>query len=322
MEDFTGIPSLKELKVRAGNQMRCKEGYNYFPLSDIGGGDQEVMALTFLLRSLDQNIFAIEEPEAHLHSNLSRILFNIMKDVCENKQIIISTHSSIFIDTLNLNYAWIFRKEGLETKLYRIQEADNLITVSYELGIRPSDIFFADRILFVEGSIDKTVYRIWAKKKGIDLISPNISVIPLKGKTKGNRHLKIWNEVTKNIPVSFYIILDKDAKPQADKLIERGLIASRQISILEKGTIEDYYDKDILMNIMRKRYDVEFTKENLKPTISKGLIKFLRRKHRTRENFLRAKSEIAEEVANEQPKEKIDPEIVRILEKTEIYLGL
>ena len=196
------------------------------------------------------------------------------------------------------------------------------LPVSYELGVRPSDIFFADRILFVEGSIDKTVYRIWAKKKGIDLISPNISVIPLKGKTKGNRHLKIWNEVTKNIPVSFYIILDKDAKPQADKLIERGLIASRQISILEKGTIEDYYDKDILMNIMRKRYDVEFTKENLKPTISKGLIKFLRRKHRTRENFLRAKSEIAEEVANEQPKEKIDPEIVRILEKTEIYLGL
>ena len=322
LEDFNEIPSLNELKVRSGNQMRCKEGYNYFPLSYIGGGDQEVMALTFLLRSVEVSILAIEEPETHLHSTLSRIFFKILKGVCENKQIIISTHSSIFIDTLNLDYAWIFRKEGLETNQYRIQKAENLNIVSYELGIRPSDIFFADRILFVEGSIDKNVYRIWAEKKGIDLISPKISVIPLRGSSKGNRHLKAWNEVTKSIPVSFYIILDNDAKSQGDKLIEEGLIESRQISILEKGTIEDYYDVDILMKIMTERYDNEFTEKDMQPTISKGLMKFLKRKHRALENFLRAKAEVAEEVANATPKDKIDDEIIRILERTEIYLGL
>lgn len=321
-EDFKDIPSLNELKVRSGGQIKCKEGYTYFPLSHIGGGHQEVVALNFQLRSAETSIIAIEEPEVHMHSNLSRILFNILKDVCENKQIIISTHSPIFVDTLDLSYAWIFRKDGLETKQYRIQEAEDLTIVSYELGIRPSDIFFADRILFVEGSIDKTVYRIWASKKGIDLISPKISVIPLRGSTKGNRHLKAWNEVTKNIPVSIYIILDNDAKLQADKLIEDELIESRQISVLEKGTIEDYYDIDILMNIMNERYNKEFTEEDLKPTTSKGLMKFLKKKHRSLEKFLRAKAEIAEEVANATPKEKIDNEIIGILEKTEIYLGL
>lgn len=275
-----------------------------------------------MLRKGKAHIFAIEEPETHLHPDLSRKFFNTLKDISKNKQIIITTHSPIFIDTLALKNAWICRKENMETKIYRIQRSEDLRIINYELGIRPSDIFFANRILFVEGTIDKTVYRIWAEKRKIDLASPNIKVISLRGKSRGKRHLKAWAEVTENIPVSIYMILDKDAKDEAEKLMNTELIERRQISVLSRGSIEDYYDVDVLMSVMKKKYGEEFTKDDLKPSRSEGLMKFLRKKHRDWKPLWRAKAEIAEEVATQTPKEKINDEIVRILERTEDYLAL
>lgn len=315
------IPSLKSLRVRSG-QLKIRQGYVHLPLPFIGGGDQEILALTYLIKKEKTRISAIEEPETHLHPDYSRRLFNIIKEASKKKQLILSTHSPIFIDTLNLNNAWIFRNDGKETKIHRIQHAKDLRIINYELGIRPSDIFFADRILFVEGSIDKTVYRIWAEKQKIDLTSPKISVIPLRGKSKGKHHLKLWTEVTGSIPVPMYMILDNDAIDEVAELVKSGFIKRNRISVLKKGAIEDYYDLDVLMSVMKEKYGDEFTKDKLKPSQSKGLMTFLTSKHRDWKTVWRAKAEIAEQVATKTPKEKIDSEIVRILERTGEYLAL
>jgi len=108
-------------------------------------------------------ILAIEEPETHLHPNLTRIFFNVLKKVSEKKQIMITTHSPIFLDLANLGSYWICRQENRETKVYRIERAKDLRTVSCELEIRPSHVLLADKILFVEGAVDKKVYSIWAE---------------------------------------------------------------------------------------------------------------------------------------------------------------
>lgn len=320
-KDIDGVSSLAGLNVRA-NELRNREGIIRFPLSYIGGGDQETLALTFMLRHEKAHILAIEEPETHLHPNLSRTFFNILKSVSVRKQTIITTHSPIFIDLVNLNNSWIFRKENRETKVYRIQNAEDLRAVSYELGIKPSDIFFADKILFVEGPIDKTVYGIWAEKLGIDLKSPTISVIPLRGKSKGKRHLQAWGEVTRNVPVSVSLILDKDAKSEADKLIKDKLLTRRQISVLNKGAIEDYYNTTILVTIMKERYSEEFTEDNLKPSQSEGLMKFLKNKHKNWRKRSRAKFEIGVDVATRMSKEQIHSNISQALEKTTDFLEL
>ena len=320
-EDVNEIPSLTRLYIREGN-LRSREGIMRFPLSYIGGGDQELLALTFMLRQEKAHILIIEEPETHLHPYLSRTFFSIVNDISKTKQIIITTHSPIFVDLVDLNNSWIFRKENRETGVYRIQSEKDLRVVSYELGIRPSDVFFADKILFVEGEIDKTVYRIWGEKLRIDLKSPIISVIPLRGKSRGKRHLKAWIEVTRNIPVSVSMILDKDAKGEADKLVESKLITRRQISVLNKGAVEDYLDPNLLMTVMSKRYGTEFTGANLKPSQSKGLIGFLRKKHRYWRTFCRAKSEIGEDVATRMTKEQIHGDISRALRRTRDYLEL
>ena len=81
-KDVNEVQSLGSLRVRSGGQLRCKEGLIHFPLQYIGGGAQELLSLTFLLRKEKAKIFAIEEPETHLHPNLSRKFFNILKDIC------------------------------------------------------------------------------------------------------------------------------------------------------------------------------------------------------------------------------------------------
>lgn len=210
----------------------------------------------------------------------------------------------------------------METKVYRIKGAKDLRTVSYELGIRPSDVLLADKILFVEGAVDKKVYSIWAEKLGFDLKSPIMSVIPLGGKTKGKRHLQAWVEVTKNIPVSVSMILDEDAKGEAEELVKEKLIARKQISVLTKGAIEDYYNTKILMKVMKEIYDDEFTKDNLKPTQSKELMAFLKRKHKDWEERSRAKFLIGERVATQMSKDQMHNDVVTALEKTIEYLKL
>jgi len=321
-KDIGVSPSLRRLSVRGG-KLRSREGVLYLPLSYVGGGDQQLVGITLMLRREKSQILAIEEPETHMHPYLSRSLFNILNDVPKNKQLIIATHSPIFIDLVNLNNSWIFGKKDTETKVHRIQSEKDLRLVSYELGIRPSDVFFADKILFVEGSIDKTVYRIWAEKLLIDLKSPTISVISLGGKTKGKRHLQAWIEATRNIPVSVSMILDKDAKNEADKLIKDKLATRTQISVLSKGEIEDYYDRSVLMSVMEERYGEEFTEDDAKLLQSKGLIDFLKRKHgRNWRTFRRAKSEIGEEVATQMTKEQIHDDISRALRRTRDYLEL
>lgn len=320
-KDIEEIPSLRRLEVRAG-KLRNREGIFRFPIPYTGGGDQEILTLTFMLRHEKAAIFAIEEPETHLHPHLARIFFNTLKKVSQRKQVLITTHSPIFLDLANLENCWICRKENRETKVYKIEGAKDLRTVSYELGIRPSDVLLADKLLFVEGPIDKKVYGIWAEKLGYDLKSPIISVISLRGKTKGKRHLQAWSEVTKNIPVSVSMILDKDAKSEADKLVEDGLITRRQISILTKGAIEDYYDRNILIKVMQEKYGNEFTANKLKPTQSKGLMNFLKSKHKDWKVRSRAKFEIGEKVATEMSKDKIHNDIVNALEKTNEYLTL
>ncbi|MHC3130079.1 MAG: AAA family ATPase [Candidatus Bathyarchaeota archaeon] len=188
-KDVDEISSLTRLNTR-GNLLRCREGFIRFPLSYTGGGDQELLMISYLVRKGDFNFLAIEEPETHLHPYLARELFSILEDVSKKNQIMITTHSPIFVDLANLKNSWIFRKENRETTVYRIERSEDLRIISYELGIRPSDVFFADKILFVEGRIDRAVYRIWADKLGIDLKIPLISVIPLGGKTEGKRHLQ------------------------------------------------------------------------------------------------------------------------------------
>ncbi|MHC3130080.1 MAG: hypothetical protein IBV52_08420 [Candidatus Bathyarchaeota archaeon] len=129
-------------------------------------------------------------------------------------------------------------------------------------------------------------------------------------------------QVTKNIPVSVSIILDKDAKAEAEKLINDNFASARQISVLKKGAIEDYYNTDVLIEVMKQRYGNDFTEDELKPSQSEGLKKFLEKKHKRKRDRSRAKLQIGKEVANKMTEKQIPEEIRTVLDRTRRNLKL
>ena len=227
-----------------------------FPVALVGGGNQEALRLLWLLGGQHGKIFAIEEPELHLHAQLVREVCQFLKQSAISCQLIISTHSPIIIDEFPLKSTYLIRKEAGTTTLFPITRTEDLEKVVFELGIRPSDVFLANSILFVEGPSECEFLPKIAQHLGIRLRSPYIAIVPIRGKGKTKRKLIVWGEIAQAANIPFFIILDKDAENIAEKARESRKIDRECIYTLKRGALEDYYPKDLLKSVLEKMYSI------------------------------------------------------------------
>ena len=74
---------------------------------------------------------------------------------------ILTTHSPVFIDRFDIKHTYLFYKENGETKVEMSskEKSSALRAILDELGIRPSDIFLADYLIFVEGPTEVKLFR-------------------------------------------------------------------------------------------------------------------------------------------------------------------
>ncbi len=129
-------------------------------------------------------MFAVEEPEAHLHPHQQRKLSKYLVDIFE-EQVFLTTHSPYIASQ--------FRPDKI-VKLCtknKITEAaqcgcSNRIKLTfddfgYRLNAITSEAFFASGIFLVEGPSEKLFYTALAQQIGIDLDNLNISIISVDG---------------------------------------------------------------------------------------------------------------------------------------------
>lgn len=250
-------------------QIYIRRNGRRLPIYSEGGGIQEIINTIFELKSEPDKFyfFGIEEPEAHSHPDLQRKFFEELKSLSNRNQIFIATHSPVFIDRAKLESSWSVKILDGKTKIQRIGELADIIR---EIGARPSDIFFADRILFVEGKTEEIIIPAFFKKLKLDF--QDLAIIPVEGKGKSRSNLKTWIKITRNI-LPIYIILDKDAKPDAVELREKGLIKSENLHVWQRGAIEAYYPLEIFqlaMKELNERYCLEIDVDNLIDKIKRG----------------------------------------------------
>jgi putative ATP-dependent endonuclease of OLD family len=108
-------------------------------------------------------ILVIEEPELYIHPQLSKLFFDVMREFSETDQVIYTTHSPIFVDAYLYKDIAIVSKLSVEigTKLKtasgnsieELQEAKIFKGLS-RFNPSVSELFFAKRILIVEGPED------------------------------------------------------------------------------------------------------------------------------------------------------------------------
>jgi len=298
------------------------------PLALSGSGYQELIALMYRLGTETGCFFGIEEPDLHFHPELVRKFLGFLKDICRDKQVFITTHSTAFVDATDLESVWMARKSNKETSFQTIQASDDLKSLLYELGYRPSDLFFPNGIIFVEGPSDRMAYSIWSEKLRFDFPQKAISFISIRGKDKGKYHLGVWIEAVKNTNLPFFMILDKFAELEReakDMIQKHTLEADKNFFALSKGDLEDYYPSKRLINALINLYNVKFEEEERKQIVKSPRCKNIEEVLSSKLGYqleYEWKTRLAEEVANLMDVGEIDDEIRRILERIDSELGL
>ena len=160
-------------------------------------------------------LLLIEEPEAHLHPQLQRILFaRLLEKEC---QIVATSHSTHVSSRAKLDNLLILTSEdgGLTTScrpatIPEISE-DDVRDLGRYLDATKSVLLFARRVILVEGMSEVfLIPRMVKQVMNVDLEEYGISFIPIYG-VHFNSYLKLF--VEKGIQKKCAIITDGDLKP-------------------------------------------------------------------------------------------------------------
>lgn len=196
-------------------------------------------------------VYLIEEPETFLHPSAQQDLLNALKELSEENQIVITTHSPVFAGATDYESVILCKKEAQSVYESATEEnkLDFIFKIADELGIKPSfnyrDNF--EKILFVEGQDDSSVYKLMCDKILGKNLEEKVLVLPTGGSSVDSFiNISYFKESGRKL----YLILDSDKGLQIIEpkkpLIQSGTITNFNENfgngyLLNKSNIESYF---------------------------------------------------------------------------------
>ncbi|WP_440955527.1 ATP-dependent nuclease [Methanosarcina sp. Mfa9] len=178
------------------------------PFHHIGKGEQCIIKTNLALghkKSQEANLILLEEPESHLsHTKLNQLLRSI-EDECEEKQVIISTHSSFVANKLGIENL-ILLNERQSSKLTELP-GDTLKFFKKLPGYQTLRLLLCRKAVLVEGDSDELIFQkaYMDANEGKLPIEDGIDVISV-GLT-----FKRFLEIAKRINQPVAVITDNDS---------------------------------------------------------------------------------------------------------------
>jgi len=211
-----------------------REGSNQIDLEGAGSGISMLVALMLLEqvseRAGDDLILLIDEPELHLHPQLQLKFSDHLRQ--SSSQTIVTTHSPLFVDLGNWKsisrMTWkdqYPKKEKLAVTLGSKTIAEHLNDIpkygyhQTAFTSNDSDIFFARKVLLVEGPVEKYGLPKLAAVLGKQF--DQLSIISCDGKEKIPHYATICHAFA--IPA--FVLFDLDGKSETETGNERIIAA-------------------------------------------------------------------------------------------------
>lgn len=181
----------KTLQISVKEKLSPKE----FDSEEVGAGMQNLILISIFQTYAElmggKVIFGIEEPEIFLYPQAQRSLYKCFQSLSEKTQIIYTTHNPNFVDAQRA-YEIVMLQRHFENGTYKFEKSAFINEIEAEkqkfkiyshFNTERNEIFFAKKILLVEGASDKILFTTLLNDKwGIDIDKLGISVIECGGK--------------------------------------------------------------------------------------------------------------------------------------------
>lgn len=180
-----GLYEAVQLTVRQGDITR--------PLSELGTGHQSAVIVNLYRQWADQipgdTVFLLEEPDNHLHPSTVRAIAQILLDSGPSTQVMVTTHSPVFLAALGLSRARPIRTgaqgytEPCPINLDGRDEAEIRRTLN-QFNIRATEPLVSAGVVLCEGPLDAAVITALAEcERGRTADEMGISIVPVGGKS-------------------------------------------------------------------------------------------------------------------------------------------
>lgn len=245
--------------------------------NDLSSGEKEVFfILAFFVRhNVTNAIIVIDEPELHLHPELSRLLIQNIKNIRPGNQIWVATHNPEIVDEAGRDKVLYLARDDSTRKSQLIRATDehqalcqlrNLFGFSGYIGVARS-------LVFLEGENSSQDRKMFSSV--FTAGTSTVKLVPASGGSSQSRlNAAILSIIESNVGwMRFFLIRDRDYLTE-EMIKKYRNHASGRIFVLSRHELENYLlDFDVLAIVLSEVFAVKKTADELKNILFDSAIK-------------------------------------------------